>query len=109
MAAINYFIKMTLIYLTCKDKQEAVKISKSLLNKKLIACSSLFPIRSMYFWEGKMQDNKEFAIMAKTKGKNFNLIKKEVKKMHSYDIPCILRIHAEANEEYGKWVNKEVK
>jgi len=100
---------MTLIYITCKDEEEAVKISKHLLDKRLIACSNMHPIRSMYRWQGKIQDEKEFIIMAKTKEKNYVEIKKEVKKIHSYDVPCILKIDAEANESYNKWVNEEVK
>ena len=100
---------MTLIYITCKDEKEAVKISKHLLGKSLIACSNIHPIRSMYMWNKKLQDEKEFVIIAKTKEKNYKIIKEEVKKIHSYDIPCILKIDAEANERYGEWVDKEVK
>jgi len=102
-------VKMTLIYITCKNEPEAVKISKHLLNKKLIACSNMYPIRSMYKWRGKLQDEKEFVLMAKTKEKNYEKIKKEVIKLHSYDVPCILKIGAVANESYNKWVNEEVK
>ena len=47
--------------------------------------------------------------MAKTLEKNYKKIKEEVKKMHSYDVPCILKIDAEANESYDKWVKEEVK
>jgi periplasmic divalent cation tolerance protein len=100
---------MVLIYITCKDEKESVSISKALLEKKLIACANLHPIRSLYFWNNKIQDNKEFLILAKTKGKNYKAIKREVKKLHSYDIPCILKIDAEANESYEKWVDKLVK
>ncbi len=100
---------MTLIYITCKDEDEAVKISKYLLNKKLIACSNIHPIRSMYWWNEKMVDEKEFVLIAKTLEKNYEKIKQEVKKLHSYDVPCILKIDAEANESYNKWVNEEVK
>src|SRR3989338_3448697 len=98
---------MTLIYITCKDEKEAVKISKSLLNKRLIACSNIYPIRSLYRWQGKMHDSKEFAIMAKTKEKNYKKIKEEALKLHSYDVPCILKIDAEANEIYQKWIDGE--
>ena len=101
--------KMTLIYITCKDEKEAIKISKHLLNKRLIACSNMHPIRSMYKWNNKIQDDKEFVILAKTKEKNCKTIKEEVSKMHSYKVPCILKINAEANESYQRWVNKEVK
>ncbi len=100
---------MILIYITCKDEEEAVKISKHLLNKKLIACSNIHPTRSMYWWKEKIQDDKEFVIIAKTLEKNYKKIKEEVKKLHSYQIPCILKINAEANESYEKWVNEEVK
>jgi|TARA_B100001964_G_scaffold245555_1_gene333366 periplasmic divalent cation tolerance protein len=100
---------MTLIYITCKDEKEAVKISKHLLNKRLIACSNMHPIRSMYQSNNKIADEKEVVIMAKTKEKNYKKIKEEVKKLHSYDIPCILKIDAEANKSYDKWVNEEVR
>jgi len=100
---------MTLIYITCKDEKEAVKISKHLLNKRLIACSNMHPIRSMYWWNEKIQDEKEFVITLKTKEKNYRKIKEEVIKIHSYDVPCILKIDAEANESYNRWVNKELK
>ena len=100
---------MILTYITCKDEDEAVKISKHLLNKKLIACSNMHPIRSMYWWNNKIQDEKEFVLIAKTLEKNYEKIKQEVKKLHSYDVPCILKIDAEANESYNKWVNEEVK
>ena len=100
---------MTLVYITCKDEEEAVRISKHLLNKRLIACSNMHPIRSMYWWKGKIEDENEVAIIAKTLGKNYDKIKEEVKKIHSYDVPCILKIDAEANESYEEWVNEEVK
>jgi len=100
---------MTLIYITCKDEEEAVKISKHLLEKRLIACSNMHPIRSMYWWQDKIQDAKEVVIIAKTKNKNYEKIKTEVSNIHSYDIPCILKIDAQANEKYDKWVNEEVK
>ena len=100
---------MILVYITCKDEEEAIKISKHLLDKRLIACSNMHPIRSMYWWNGKIQDEKEFVIIAKTLEKNYKKIKGEVSRLHSYEAPCILKIDAEANESYDKWVNEEVK
>jgi periplasmic divalent cation tolerance protein len=100
---------MVLMYITCKDEKEAVKISTHLLEKKLIACSNMHPVRSMYRWDGKIQDEKETVIIAKTLDKNFERIKEEVSKLHSYDVPCILKIDAEANESYGVWVKDVVR
>ena len=96
---------MALIYITCKDNTEAEKISLHLLEKKLIACANLFPVKSMYWWENKIVNNTETVII--TKALNFEMVKEEVKKIHSYSVPCILKIDVEANEEYIGWL-KEV-
>lgn len=100
---------MILVYITCKDKKEAVKISEHLLKKRMIACSNIFPIQSMYWWNQKIVNDNEVVLLAKTTDKNYEIIKKEVKKLHSYEIPCILKIPSEANKEYEKWVKKETK
>lgn len=98
---------MLLIYITCKDNKEAKRIGKQLLEKRLIACTNMYPIESMYWWENKIQEDKEVVLLVKTGEKNYEKVKEEVQKLHSYEIPCILRIKAEANEEYNKWVEKE--
>ena len=100
---------MTLVYVTCKDKEEAEKISLHLLRKKLIACANIFPIKSMYWWNGKIVDDNENVIIAKTNNKNFKKMVDEVKKIHSYEIPCILKINATANKEYEEWASKEMR
>ncbi len=100
---------MTLVYITCKDRKEAEKVSMCLLRKRLIACANIFPIKSMYWWKVKIVNANEFAIIAKTSNKNFRKIVNEVKKLHSYQIPCILKIDSFANKEYEAWANKEMK
>ncbi len=97
---------MIVLYITCKDKEEAKKISKHLLEKKLIACSNIIPIESMYWWKGKIEECNEYAIIAKTKEENYGPAEQEIKKIHSYQIPCILKIKVGCNKEYGQWVEK---
>ena len=99
---------MTLVYVTCKDKKEAEKISLHLLRKRMIACANMFPIKSMYWWKNKIANDSETAIIAKTSDKNFKKVESEIKKIHSYEIPCILKINASANKEYEKWAGKEL-
>ena len=100
---------MTIAYIVCKDAVEAEKISLRLLKKRLIACANIFPIRSMYRWKGKIMNEAENVIIAKTNGTNFGKIVSEVKKIHSYEIPCILKIDSSANKEFEKWADKEIK
>ena len=100
---------MTLVYITCKDKKEAEKISLHLLRKRLIACANIFPIKSMYWWEGKIENQNEVVIIAKTNNKNFKKAVNDVRKLHSYQIPCILKINASANKDYEDWAIKEMR
>ncbi len=99
---------MTLVYITCKDKKEAEKISRHLLKKRIIACANLFPIRSIYRWNNKIVNDNEFVIIAKTTNKNFKEVVTETKKLHSYQIPCILKINATANRDYEAWASREI-
>lgn len=100
---------MTLLYITCKDRKEAENISMHLLRKRLIACSNVFPIQSMYWWNYRIANQTEYAIIAKTNSKNYKKAMNEIKKVHSYKIPCILKLNAKANKKYEDWVNREVK
>ncbi|MBS3096302.1 divalent-cation tolerance protein CutA [Candidatus Woesearchaeota archaeon] len=100
---------MTLVYITCKDEKEAKNISMLLLNKRLIACANIFPIKSLYWWKGKIVNGRENVIIAKTNERKIGKVEHEVKKIHSYTIPCILRIGASANKEYERWAGKELR
>ncbi len=100
---------MTLVYIVCKDAVEAEKLSLRLLKKRLIACANIFPIRSLYRWKGKIMNEAENVIIAKTSEKNFNKVVNEARKIHSYKIPCILKIDSSANKDFEKWADKEMK
>lgn len=97
-------MNMVLMYITNPSKEGARKISKKLLEEKLIACANIFPIESIYLWEGKIAEEPEFVLIAKTTEENFGKAKALVEKIHPYDVPCVLKIPVEANERYLKWV-----
>ncbi len=100
---------IALVYITCKNAKEAKNIAKALLKKKLIACANMFPITSMYRWRGKIENSKEVVLIAKSKQENYEKIKREVAALHSYHVPCIMKIDAVANEPYYKWLMGEMK
>ncbi len=103
------FMGFIIIYVTYPNMEEATKIVSHLLQKKLIACANYFPIRSSFWWKGKIDNSDEIVSILKTKKENWEIIKSEIKKMHSYETPCIMKLDAEANTEYELWVNSETK
>ena len=96
------------IYITNPGKKEAQKIAEHLLEKRLIVCANIFPIESVYRWKGKIKKEKEYILIAKTTEKNYEGVKNEVEKIHSYKIPCIIKIPVEANEKYFNWIRNEL-
>ncbi len=97
------------IYVTAPSEEEAKKVAKHLLERRLVACANIFPISSLYWWEGRIQDEKEFVLILKTKELNYEKVKEEIETIHSYSIPCITKISVGPNEKYAEWLKNQIK
>ena len=100
---------MIIYYVPCKDKKESKKIAKKLLEKKLISCANILPGDSVYTWEGEIKEGKESFLIVKTVDRHEEVVKEEIKKMHSYDLPAIIRSESRINEEYLAWMESVIK
>ena len=97
------------IYITNPSKEEARKVAMHLVKKKLIACANIYDsVNSIYPWKGKIADEEECILIAKTTGANFDRVKGEVERIHPYTIPCIVKIPVSSNAKYFEWVKSEV-
>ncbi|AGK60525.1 Uncharacterized protein involved in tolerance to divalent cations [Archaeoglobus sulfaticallidus PM70-1] len=97
------------IYVTAKDEEEAEKIATVLLEKRLVACVNMFNIKSMYIWEGKIEKSPEVVMILKTKAEKFKEIRDEIKRIHSYEVPCICAISIEDGlREFLSWIDETV-
>lgn len=99
---------MKFIITTC-DKNGAKKLSKKLVKRKFAACVSVIKASSIYVWEGRICSEKERILLIKT-AKKFKKISKFIKSNHSYELPEIACIKANATlKKYAKWVKKSTK
>jgi len=100
---------MILAYITCGSREEAEKIAEILVKEKLAACVNYFPINSVFEWEGKLQNEEEFALLCKTTEDKLPQLEKRVKEIHSYEIPAILALEIKCgNEEFLAWVQNSL-
>lgn len=99
---------MLLLYIPCPSKEEAEKIAKATIDNKLAACAHIFPIQSMFMWEGSLQEGDEFVLLLKTMESKYIQTVIEIKKHHSYEIPAIISINADCNDEYKEWMVREL-
>ena len=97
-------MSFALIYITHPSEAEAKRGSQHLLEKKLIACTNVFPITSAYWWQGAIQNEQEWVSIIKTTLEDYEGVKEEIERVHIYEVPCILKIEVEANEEYEQWI-----
>jgi periplasmic divalent cation tolerance protein len=101
-----------LFYMTCKNKVEANKIAYALVKKDLIACANIIPnIKSYFKWNNKKVNIiKESVLIGKTVKKNINKIILYVKKISSYDCPCIVFVDIKnGNKDFLSWIKSSTK
>ena len=104
MKGIKFF------YITCPKKKEAQKIASFLVKNKLAACANIiYNVDSVFKWKGKVLKAKEILVVGKTMSKNIQRIIKSVKKLHSYEVPCIIFFDIKnGNTDFLKWIIKSV-
>lgn len=89
--------------------EEAKKVTSHLLQKKIITCANFFPITSSFWRKGKIDNSNEIVALLKTKKQNWEKVKSKIKKIHSYETPCIMKLDVEANKDYEDWIEDESK
>ena len=95
-----------LIISTFPNEESIANISKYLIvSKKLCACVSLTKVRSIYYWNDKLEDQEEFMVFFKTTKLHANRLKDEIKKLHPYEVPEILEVKMDdVSRNYLSWL-----
>ena len=95
-----------IVLVTCGSEEEALRIANVLVEENLAACASMIsPIRSIYRWEGKICDEKEWLLIIKTQGHRFAELEKKVRTLHSYSVPEIVSLPiTEGSPPYLTWL-----
>ena len=103
-------MKINFIYMTVGSKDEARKIGKELVTARLAASVNILDnMNSFYRWEGKIQDDTEVVMIAKTTEDRVPALIKKVESLHSYDCPCIVSLPAAGGHQpFLEWIAGEV-
>lgn len=98
-----------LVLSTCSSEDEAARIASTLTSEKAAACCNIVPgIRSLYFWQGKPEDEKEILLLIKTTPSSFARVREIIIELHSYDVPEIIAIPIVAGSaDYLQWVSEQ--
>ena len=104
-------MEINFVYMTAGSKDEAGAIGKALVELKLAACVNIIDgMRSIYSWEGKIQEDAEVILIAKTREALVPELTEKVKELHSYDCPCIVSLPVSGgNKAFLDWIAETVK
>ena len=99
------------VLITAASRRECKKIAKHLIEAKLAACVNITQgIESVYRWEGKIANAREFLMLIKTTRELFEEIKHAVAQIHSYHTPEIICLPIiDGSRNYLQWVADSVK
>ncbi|WP_457639010.1 divalent-cation tolerance protein CutA [Persephonella sp.] len=98
------------VLITCPDTETGRKIAYGLVENKLAACVNIIPgLNSIYYWQGKIEDDSEVLLVVKTQEKLFHQLEKFVKENHPYTVPEIIALPIiKGSESYLNWIDQTV-
>lgn len=102
--------RFIVVYVTVGSSDEGNRLAHVLVEERLAACvNRIRPVRSVYRWQGKIEQSDEELLIIKTKRELFDRLKKRVEGLHSYSVPEIIALPIlEGSEGYLKWMEEEI-
>jgi periplasmic divalent cation tolerance protein len=96
------------VFITAKNGEEANRIAAKLVEDKLIACANIVEgVRSVFWWENKIDRAEETLLILKSKRGCFKKIVKTVTALHSYEVPEIIALPiVDGSKNYLKWISE---
>jgi periplasmic divalent cation tolerance protein len=99
------------VLVTAPTPERAAEIARALVEERLAACGNVVPaIRSIYRWEGMVQDDQEALLVLKTTRDRFEALRERVVALHPYQVPEVLALEVEAGSApYLAWIAAETR
>ena len=100
----------SLVYITAPSLEEAERIGAMLVERRLAACVNILDgMRSMYWWQGRVERGRETVLIAKTRTDRVTRLTEAVVEAHSFDCPCVVALPlTDGNPEFLEWIESEV-
>lgn len=100
---------MILLRINCPDDATATAIARAAVEARLAACANIEPpIRSVYRWEGRIEEGLETPLLLKTVPNYFNALEALVRAHHPDEVPAILALPiTQTTDDFGAWLKAE--
>ncbi|KFN49197.1 divalent-cation tolerance protein CutA [Arenimonas composti] len=100
-----------LVHISCPDDASATALARSLVDARLAACASVLPgMRSVYRWQGAVEQAAEVLLLAKTWADRVDALVEHVRAAHPYDLPEIVAVEITGGlAPYLAWLQAETR
>lgn len=100
-----------LVFTTLPTPDKAADLARILVEEGLVACGNVLPaVRSIYKWEGKVEDENEVMLLLKTRAEHLDRLKLRILELHPYEVPEVLAIPVESGyRAYLEWIAAETR
>lgn len=96
------------VIITASDAEWLRQFSKRLVEDRLCAAAHLVPIRTVYWWKGRVHDTTESRIALHTRSSLVSEIVARTNREHPYEVPCVAATPImDGNSEYIAWILSE--
>jgi periplasmic divalent cation tolerance protein len=94
------------VFVTAPDEKTTALIGRTLVEERLAACANLIgPIRSIYRWQGAVEDAAEHLMVIKTRASHYAALEVRVKQLHPYEVPEMIALEIkEGSPQYLDWI-----
>ena len=93
------------VFTTIDSREQAEAIATSLVERRLAACVQISEITSVYDWQGAIENDREFRVMAKTLAERYAEVEAAIRELHSYDLPAVYAVPiSRVFAPYAEWV-----
>ena len=103
-------MKPIAVITTRGSADEARRIARDLVERRLAACAHVSEIESFYVWKGALENDKEHRIVFKTTAGQYDAVERAIKALHSYEVPAIYAVPLERMfGPYAAWLEENSK
>ena len=96
---------------TCANEEEAGRLARMLVERRLAACVNVLPgVRSYYRWQGALEESGECMLVIKSSRALFPALRTALEEAHSYEVPEVVALPlVDGAPNYLNWLDASLK
>jgi periplasmic divalent cation tolerance protein len=107
MASIAESAQHVVVQVTTGSREEAERIARTLVERRLAASGQVGPLRTWYRWQGTVHEAEEHLVSLFTRRDRFDAVARAVRELHGYELPQIVAVPlAAGTPEFLRWIDE---